>query len=146
MFGNITRFVVCIAVCVSLLGCGKGGGLVPVTGKVTYKDQPVAGATVILLSEKGTAATGLTDANGVYTVNTQGVAGAVAGNYKVGITKFASIASSPSPEDMKKMQTGPKTSGQKSEIPDKYAAPVTSGLTVTVSADKPNVFDFPLSE
>jgi hypothetical protein len=149
VFGNITRFVVWSAVCVSLLGCGKGGGLVPVTGKVTYKDQPVAGATVTFVPEGGTPAIGVTDANGVYTLNTQGLPGTVKGNHKVGITKVASAAEalSPTPGDMKKMQTGPKTPDPKSEIPAKYAAPQASGLTVVVSGDKAkDVFDLQLKD
>jgi len=55
-----------LAVVIVLAGCGGGGpDLVPVKGKVTYKGQPLSGASVTFHPATGPLATGTTDASGV---------------------------------------------------------------------------------
>jgi hypothetical protein len=70
---------------------------VPVTGKVTFKNVPVEGVTVIFSRGQssmttGEVAVGKTDANGEYTLTSHfgpqvSAAGAVVGDYKVTIAK-----------------------------------------------------------
>lgn len=82
---------------VSLSGCGSSGpkiNTVPVTGKITYNGQPVAGATVAFIPNNpdGRAARGVTDDLGVYTLTTyvgpnDQPAGAEPGEYKVTVEK-----------------------------------------------------------
>lgn len=82
---------------VYLSGCGSDApkiNTVPVTGRVTYNGQPVAGATVAFIPNNpdGRPAQGVTDEQGVYTLTTyvgpnDQPAGAEPGDYKVTIQK-----------------------------------------------------------
>ncbi|HEY1189763.1 MAG TPA: hypothetical protein VGE74_19095 [Gemmata sp.] len=85
-------------VLVACAGCGGKLTPVPVSGTVTYKGKPVAGATVTFVRgtgalTNGELALGTTDANGRFELtshfgpDTSG-AGAVAGEYKVTISKL----------------------------------------------------------
>ena len=89
---NITNLAVAFFATVTLLfvGCGSGG-LVPVSGKVTANDQPLAGVRVVF-SPKGTAdnpnpghwSQGLTNAQGEFTLkNRNKKDGAVVGIHGV---------------------------------------------------------------
>ena len=150
MLRQLIKLVVLGLVCVGLVGCGGAGGpkLTPVKGKVTLDGQPLAGATVNFMPETGPVALGVTDAGGNYTLNTVGRAGAVEGKHRVGITKSITLNAvvDPKPEDMARMLRDGKMPTAKSVIPPKYAAPQTSGLERTVTADRSkNVFDFDLT-
>jgi hypothetical protein len=78
-------------------GCGGGGSslkTVPVTGKVTFKGAPLAGATVSFLNQDqaGRPAGGKTNEQGEYTLTTletgtKMAQGALVGEYKVAIVK-----------------------------------------------------------
>src|SRR5688572_7087832 len=77
---------------VSIAGCSSGPDrpeTFSVTGKVTYNDKPVDGATVTFVSDNSPhAAVGITDAAGQYTLMTfVKDDGAVPGNYRVKIVK-----------------------------------------------------------
>lgn len=137
--------------CVVLLGCGDGGpSLTPVKGKVIYKDQPVAGATVVFNPvDQGMIAMGQTDASGEYTLNTGGRPGAKLGKYRVSVTKVKQEGdtSNLKPEDMLKMKKENAAPKSTNELPAKYAAAPTSGLEAEVTADKAkNSFEFKLSD
>lgn len=138
-----------ILACLIIAGCGGNElGTVGVTGTVTYKDQPVAGANVTFVSEGSPLALGTTDDKGVYKLTTSGSPGAVPGEHKVYISKIESSGdtSQLKPEDMEKM-TGANAPEVKSLIPKKYNNPATSGLTATVTENESdNVFDFPLTD
>jgi len=134
----------------AILGCGGGGGLslVRVKGKVSYKGQPVSGASVTFQPSEGTPAVGTTDANGEFTLTTGGRPGAVVGEHRVAITKYSGAATpmaEPKPEDMRKMQMERSSSGPTNEIPMKYANSATSGLVATVSSKaSENEFEYTL--
>jgi hypothetical protein len=87
------------ALLATLWGCGSGSAtLVPVEGFVTLDGVPVAGAMVTLHpeAEQGTVATGLTDSDGAFQLQTHAAAdGALPGNYKVTVTKTEAVAAAP---------------------------------------------------
>ena len=139
-----------------VMGCGGGGpDLTEVKGKVTYKGQAVPEATVTFMPASGPLATGITDANGEFTLITGGSPGAVTGEHKVSITKLADTGQNTqemTSEDYEKMLAKPGggtglTAAPKSEIPERYNNPQTSGLAKTVSSNaSENEFEFVLTD
>jgi hypothetical protein len=145
---------------VALTGCGSGAstGLVPAKGTVTYKGKPVEGATVTFVFPDKQVSTGITDANGQFTLTTGGRPGAPVGKAKVAITKQTggpSVGKAPdqlTPEDMMKMYAASgggdamKKAAQevKSEIPEQYGNPDTSNLVADVLKSGDNTFQFNL--
>jgi hypothetical protein len=145
-----------------------------VTGVVTYKGAPVAGATINFVSETAPrGATGVTDDKGQYQLTTfDNNDGAVLGDHKVTIFK-----ADPAAKDDSKKQSEVSTEGgganagsikvtttlpgagpgkgpmpnmkpadPKSLLPVKYAQPTKSGLTAKVVEGKENKFDFTLTD
>ncbi|HBN77861.1 MAG TPA: hypothetical protein DD473_19035 [Planctomycetaceae bacterium] len=122
-----------------LLGCGGASKLdtVPVTGMVTYNGEPIADASVTFYPEKGRAASGMTDQDGIYTLTTyESGDGAVAGKHKVSISKQEAPPGN-STEELENI---------KAEIPQKYNNAETSGLTADVVAGQDAPIDFNLAE
>jgi hypothetical protein len=153
---NIRSFVFLIAMA-TLCGCGgsEGPALSPVSGTVLYKNKPITGATVTMISEKGMISNGFTDNDGKFRMTTGGRPGVPVGNAKVGIAKMSGSTTidvkALKPEDMRKMQSEgggvAKDLTPKSEIPVKYADPAKSKLVAAVNPDgKKNVFEYILVE
>jgi len=109
-----------------LVGCGPGGlDLVPAAGHVTLDGQPLADAAVVFVSaEGGHLAHGVTDAEGQFTLTTTNRPGAVPGEHRVGITKQKVYDPT--------LDGGIGALRVEWIVPERYAAPDTSGLTVTV--------------
>jgi hypothetical protein len=146
------------AATLAILGCGDDSGLerrYKVTGRVTYKNQPVVKGSIAFEpvdATSGRVASGYIE-NGSYSLTTSGSTpgdGALPGEYRV------AIASS----DMDTAAVAQKTGGllhqgdaehqkalsaAKSPIPTKYAQSSTSGLTRKVEA-RSNQFDFELTD
>lgn len=143
---------VAILVLVGVVGCNSGdASLFPAKGKITYKGQPVADASVTFTHSAGHMSVGKSDANGEFTLMTFGKPGAPVGQYKVGIRKQAQRAGAPAdpkPEDMIKMMQGQKGIPEpESLLPDKFGDPNSSNLTATVTEDKAkNDFTFDLTD
>jgi hypothetical protein len=86
--------VLLVAALTTLSACGPGNGLnlVKVSGKVTYKGEPVKNGTVFFKPDEakgtvGPAAVGSIISNGTYVMSTESAGdGAIVGNHKVGIT------------------------------------------------------------
>src|SRR4051794_3897586 len=86
----------------TVVGCGPGNGLnlAKVSGKVTYKGQPVKNGTVFFMPDesKGTVgppAVGSIVSDGSYIMSTESAGdGAIVGHHKVGITGVEPIADS----------------------------------------------------
>jgi hypothetical protein len=147
-----------IAATVVILGCGDDSGLerrYKVSGKVTYKGQPVSKASIVFEPSnppmpQGRIANGFIE-NGSYTLTTANSGdGALPGEYKVMI-----LASDLDVTKLAKEQGGLLHQGdaahQKaakaatSSIPAKYGKSDTSGLTAKVEATS-NTKDFELTD
>jgi hypothetical protein len=140
-------------------GCGpKGLTVYPTTGTVTYKGNPVAGATVQFTPEKGSPCDGMTDEAGKYTISYRGKPGAPVGPCRVTVSKpvsgdMSQRMSDPTPEDLAKLSAATMAkkpaaaTKDKDAIPAKYATVEKSGLKVVVTSDAAkNVFDFALED
>jgi hypothetical protein len=148
---NRIRVPLLVAACfLSGLGCGGPEKIVSVKGKVTHKDQPVAGIVVSFVPQAVTitgTSSGQTDENGEYklTVANTGKSGAVVGTHKV----WVSLPRKP-PESFDKDDKA-RTKGQKKKgtpatdkpPPDlaavlkKYGKLEKTPLTVEVTGDGP---------
>jgi hypothetical protein len=147
-----------LAVSLAFLGCNSEGAklsTIPVTGTVTLDGKPVPGAAVAFspTDAKGRAASGLTDIDGKFKLTTMTSGdGALAGSYKVAITKNVGGDSGPkedprnsgkkmTPEETKAMMEAVmkgKVVEGKSEVPEKYTKADTSGLTAEVKSGENN--------
>ena len=149
---NILPFVLIFAL-VPLVGCGDGRlQTIRVTGTVTFQGEPLAEAMVAFspaVEGEGHPAVGTTDANGRFTLQTQmGAAGAgtTPGDYVVTITKWevVAVAARVDEDTRGAADTAPPPS-PRSLIPERFASPLTSGLTATVSREN-TVFNFDLTD
>ena len=146
-----------------LVGCGGSSGrpdLFKVTGTVTFKGAPVEGATVSFASDKARSATGVTDANGKFSLMTFDTNdGAIAGEHSVTIIKAASegsaaVITQENAMEMMAKNMGTVNAGQKQAaeakpnyaLPAKYADAKTSGEKRTVSSVDSNDFKLDLTE
>ncbi|MDR1382902.1 MAG: DUF4198 domain-containing protein [Planctomycetaceae bacterium] len=141
----ITVFVLSVIV-LFVFGCSVNRlrGLVPVEGIVFYDGKPVAEANVTFYPEnqENRTAVALTDANGKFKLTTlEANDGAFPGAYKVTVVKYSAPpnidANINNMSGLEKSAAMKKYLDAKDEVksllPTKYAAPNTSGLTVTVS-------------
>jgi hypothetical protein len=145
-------FSLLAALCLAgLTGCGEGTGTVPVTGTVTLDGQPLSGAAVVFAPPRdspGTPARGTTDASGNFALTTFAPKdGAIPATYDVGVSKTEGVEDAPVlPEDEAErdaMLTGAGMTAEemmsmerrkpKSLIPDKYANPKRSGISIEVT-------------
>lgn len=118
------------------------------TGIVEYQGEPLAGAMVTFLSGKDDGsdpnaqmAYGQTDRSGSFRLRRfPEYEGAVAGDYRVSVTKVEFIPTTPPNPDPERDY--PPL--EKSVLPDRYRDGKTSGLTATVTAEGPNEFRFVL--
>ena len=150
----VTLGVVVALGAIGLVGCGGSTmpKIYPATGTVTWKGEPLADATVSFVPSVGAPSDGKTDAQGKFTIMTNGKPGARAGACKVTVSKFAgagaSMPAAPKPEDMMKMYDKKKKGEvEKGEIPAKFGRPDTSGLSAEVTTEgAKNVFTFDLKD
>jgi hypothetical protein len=108
-----------------------------VTGKVTYKGQPVPKGTItfVTLDKNGRNATGAIQPDGSYKLQTEDPGdGAQLGEYNVTVSAR---------DDEILDYTPPKPIPPKRLVPEKYERPQTSGLTKKVERGKNNI-DIPL--
>ncbi|MDB5336083.1 MAG: carboxypeptidase regulatory-like protein [Planctomycetaceae bacterium] len=121
-----------IVFAIALTGCGGSKPTSGVKGKVTYKGEAVADATVQIQSPAtGTAGTAKTNAAGAYTIETP----VPPGKYVVTVAPFEVPPPAPAPPNYKPADN-PK-------IPKKYRIPTTSGLTFEAKAGA-NEFNIPM--
>jgi hypothetical protein len=149
-----------------VLGCSGGDGLgkrYAVTGKVTYKDQPVEKGVInfVPLDAAGHGASGQIE-KGSYTLTTLTPAdGALPGKYKVTVDtrQIDEAAAHAAAEENAKQKgiTGPSSAmipqdiqakllkQSKNSIPGKYQLAETTDLTATVE-EHPKEIDFKLTD
>lgn len=121
-------------------GCNQSGNpqTYPVTGKVTYRGQPVKGGFVMLAPQAaGHAATGNLETDGTFRLTTfEKNDGAAPGQYFVAIQVFpAEGAGLP----------GAEFGNKKPPIPQRYMSETSSGLTAEIKAGE-NTLDFALKD
>jgi hypothetical protein len=111
---------------------------VPVTGVVTYNDEPVANVNVICLGRRN--ATGTTDEQGRFSsLTTQSPDdGAFPGEYRVAITPATTPAEASDPSTY-----APPT---QPAFPARYLSAETSGLSITVEKSGTNHFHLQLKD
>lgn len=148
-FGLLSLLTVCL-----LQGCGGGSdrflknrpATVPADGVVTYKGQPLAGATIVL-SPVGHehAAAAVTDGSGRFTLSAfPPQRGAVAGNYEVAITAIDVLPMPELPEGVHAEDV--KLPPPKSRIPQKYSNPKASGLRLEIPSGGKKDITFDLTD
>lgn len=119
-----------------------------VSGRVTYKDKPVANANVVFLptARDTLAAAAITDEDGRYRLSTRGVNdGAIVGSFKVSIVARAPY-DGPVPEGMSPAYAKEVFQNQgKPLIPERYFSPSNSDLAAEVKQGS-NSLDFPLRD
>jgi hypothetical protein len=143
---HVVKVVATCGLAMVLCGCGGGGGpkLARAGGVVTYQGEPLEGASVIFTPQEGPVATGTTDAQGRFQLNTHGEPGAVVDTHSVSISAYE-------PVNPDAVSTDPDTEGEvvgemKSRIPEKYGNPTSSGLSAIVSENAAsNDFSFDLT-
>lgn len=131
-------------------GCGDGlKARYPVSGKVTYKGQPVPTGTVTFapLDGEGEGAFGdLVEGSYTLTTHTTGD-GAVPGRYRLSVVSAEAItpkaAFDTNPNATPEASIAKAQRAAKHRIPTKYAKPDQSGLTFEVKAQS-NTFDIDL--
>jgi hypothetical protein len=70
-----------------LAGCGSGGPeLAPVTGVLTSEGKPMPSAMIEFFPEEGVTSTGITDAEGKYSLKYNDEEGAIIGTHTVQVT------------------------------------------------------------
>ncbi len=115
------------------LACQRGPKLVPVTGKITYKDGMTLNSGVIEFAPEdgGPVSRSIIEPDGSFSLQTGNRAGAAPGKYKVVILQTLLIDGVPS-------AALHKHKGRR--LHDRYRRYDSSGLKFVVEADKPNEF------
>jgi hypothetical protein len=132
-----------IIACLWLIaGCDeRTPALAPVSGKVSYLNQPLPRGTIVFVPDadrgnNGPMAQGTIQSGGIYTIQTGGKPGAIPGWYRVtviavedaGIGYYRSGGSTP-----------------RSLVPEKYRDPQLSDLSCEVKAGQENAINFNLT-
>lgn len=145
--------VICVGVIVTWhsAGCSSGNalGTVPVTGKVSYKGQAVAGATITFLGDGDSrTATAISASDGTYHLKTLDSAGAMPGAYTVLVEKLetpAELNRLVSMEEAAKNAAKPLPQSKKL-LPAKYADATKTPLKFEVKKGQNNTIDLPLAD
>ena len=132
-------------IAIALAGCNTGPKLVKAGGTVKYKDKPIPGADILLMSDASASPSlARTDEQGRFQVTTDGKPGALAGSYRVAITA-ARNKREVSPGEALAMTSEQIAANREDLVPIKYNNFESSGLTATVSDDPAqNDFNFDL--
>ncbi len=138
----------------SIVGCGESNQVyvTKVAVTVTYKGKPVEGATVVF-NNQTKPAFGITNAEGKTNMTTYSSGdGAIIALHGVSISKMkldpklvvgpAIDQMDPNYDPMEKPSVAPP----KSQLPQKYLLPTTSGLTADVVKGGENVFEWELTD
>ncbi|MEA1951450.1 MAG: carboxypeptidase-like regulatory domain-containing protein [Planctomycetota bacterium] len=123
----VSSVLACLILAACLPGCNKGEKLGAVSGKVTFKGQPLTEGVVMFVNKaKGVHMTAPLDAEGRYKVVMAKGAGLPPGEYLV--TVNPPVLDAPMGAGFMKVPEYPN-------IPHKYRNARTSGLTLTVTEE-----------
>ena len=144
---NHLKQIVASVACLGLLclsGCAGGDSNVgQVTGTVTIDGEPINYASVTFMPTEGRASVGLTDSQGVYTLNyVIGQKGALIGEHKVYVTTKV-VKEGSYGENSGGTKDPVRKQGRKELLPKKYCDRTASELTATVEKGS-NTIDFDL--
>ena len=136
------------AFCVGLLfaalastGCDTGPKLVKAGGTVKYKNAPIPGADILMMSDaSGPPSIARTDDQGRFFVKTDGRPGAPIGSFRVAITAARNKRPVP-PEQAASLTSEQIAANREDLIPIRYNNFESSGLKATVS-EEPAKNDF----
>ena len=138
-----------LAMALGSAGCGGGEpGVIPVSGRITYKGEPVTTGEVYFSPESSSnrGAQGTLDSNGNYTLGTFSANdGAYAGTYKVSVVSRGPDKPIPAKKVGKVLEEDMQGTGDPL-IPQKYFTPDASGLKAEVTDGGSNTFDFDLTD
>ena len=152
----------CAVVAAATLGCGRGDGVAfaPVEGRVTLDGQPLEAGEIRFQPDasqgnKGPLSAAVLGAGGSFKLRGPGTrVGAVAGPHRVYfVSPFKNDAPEPlhfidgkyvSREEAAGDQPAPSLPPNSWQVPRKFLAAETSGLTATVTKGKANVIEFNL--
>lgn len=143
------RWIVPHLVILFLAGCGSSNSdFVAVTGNVSYRGEPVEGATIAFRGEGSAApAIGVTDAKGEFSLATGTNPGAKTGEHIVTVTKY--VLEGGQQEEHVSMEEAGRTkldATSRSEIPPRYASPSETELRCTVKPTGANHFALRLAD
>lgn len=118
-----------------LSGCGPNRPkTIDVHGVVTLDGNPVEGAAVLFSPAEGRPATGTTDAQGKFELQTfEPGDGAVEGNHRVAVILKDVTGVGADPDGLSG-EVAPGGMQVTWIVPEKYSDPITSGLTVDVNS------------
>lgn len=140
MTNSIRKSLFVLVLGSSLVGCSRDAQpkTYPVTGTAMLRGIPLPDAVVTFMPEYGRHASGITDAQGKFTLSTFAPAdGALEGRHIVTIAETA-----------REMPEGdysiPAETNQR--MPGRYAEPAESGLVADVKTNSNNDFTFQLTE
>lgn len=139
-------------VLLTVAGCGgkpqTAGKLV--TGKVTYHDQPVAGA-IVTFSSASASASGMTDEQGQFMLRTSLGENVPIGDYRVLVIKSeemprSGVESATEADYRPPDDDAPPPPAPKDLLPAQYKTIETTTLSASVTEKGPNEFTFPLTD
>lgn len=159
-FSNSRRQTACggfllAAVLGLCVGCGSRDPRIPplakATGVVTYKGEPLSGATITFVSvlqDKGYhPGIGSTNEHGEFRIRTYNLDGAVVGSHKVSVVALDDASANVDPKTGKELTMyDPKWKPPASLIPRRYGDPEKSTLTAEVESGVDNPFVFELED
>lgn len=131
-------------------GCSSSNplGTLPVSGKVTYNGQPVAGATVTFVGDGNTrTATAITGADGSYQLATLNYPGAMPGRYTVVVEKIETppeLNRTVSMEEAAQNAAKPLPKAKRA-LPAKYGDAAKTPLSAEIKTGQANTVDLSLS-
>lgn len=126
--------------CFLLAGCGMGSSMAHVTGTVTLDGQPVKDAVVTFAPHEGQPATGVTNAEGKFTLQTREPGdGVLVGLHDVTIIGVKTSGGPPPTADGLSGAVDMRQVKQEWFIPQRYSVRETAGLTQEVTPGMPPV-------
>ena len=127
------------AAALGVIGCGKKADYGSVSGRVTFKGQPVSeGQVVFFEPEIYVYQTARIRPDGTYSVKMSDGPGLATGKYQVAVMP-------PVVEGPGSKSAGPRSPRKYPDIPPRYRTPKTSQLSLTVEEGKNPPFDIDMN-